>query len=248
MVLLHGLGVSSDSWRLQVGPLSSAGYRVIAPDMRGFGRSAYPGRMNIQVMAGDVIALIAALLNGRRVDLVGISMGGTIALQIALQAGRLVNRLVLANTFAHLRPQGLGLKAYYAYRMLLVHTLGVRLQGRLVARRLFPNPDQEDLRAAYREQISMANPAAYRAAIRSLARFDAREQLSRIQSPTLVVTGEADTTVPPAVQDQLRAGIRRARQVYLPRAGHAMSVAQPEAFNAVVLAFLTETSHPDGPP
>ncbi len=238
VLLIHGLGATGISWEMQFPPLQAAGYRVLAPDMRGFGQSTYPGQMSIALMAADCAALLQSLTD-RPAHVAGISMGGTIAQQLALDFPDLVDRLVLVNTFAQLKPKSLGVRLYFMLRMVLVHTLGLETQGKAVAQRIFPHPDQGQLRQQLVDQIVQANPRAYRAAMRALVRFDVVSRLNEIRSPTLVVTGEEDTTVPPENQRQLVEGIPKARQITFPGAGHAVIAEQPEAFNAALLGFLS---------
>ncbi len=145
ILLLHGLGADGSSWQLQFPLLETLGYRILAPDARGFGKSTYPpdSPASIQAAAHDFVLLVERL-GISQLDLVGISMGGTQALAFVLECPQLVRRLVLVNTFAHLRPHGLSEWFYYAVRFLLVHTLGLEVQARQVARRIFPRPDQAD--------------------------------------------------------------------------------------------------------
>ena len=240
VILLHGLGADGTSWQLQFPALTGLGFRIIAPDARGFGHSTYPpgSPAQISTAAGDFIQL-ASHLGIAHLDLVGISMGGAHALAFVLECPLLVRRLVLVNTFAHLRPHGLNEWVYYALRFMLVHTLGLEAQAKTVAARIFPNPDQEALSKMLIEQIMQADPSAYRAAMRALASFNVLERLSEINVPTLIVTGELDTTVPRDVQQQLVEGIRGAQHVIIPGAGHAVSVDQPLAFNQVLTDFLS---------
>ena len=88
--------------------------------------------------------------------------------------------------------------------------------------------------------ITQSDPRAYRAAMRALALFDSRKRLAEIKVPTLVITADRDTTVPPPRQKLLVEGIPGARQVVISNAGHAVSVEQPEAFNRELFAFLQE--------
>ena len=98
VILLHGLGATGDSWQLQLPALLESGFRILAPDMRGFGKSSYPeGPNSPQIMAEDV----ANFLNRLKVTsvyVVGISMGGTIALQFALDHPSMVDSLCLLYT------------------------------------------------------------------------------------------------------------------------------------------------------
>jgi pimeloyl-ACP methyl ester carboxylesterase len=216
-----------------------AGFRVLAPDARGFGRSTFPQvRLTVPVMAGDMITLLERLQAGPAC-VVGISMGGAVALQLALDCPQVVRRLVLVNTFARLRPQSPQVWLYFALRFLLVHTLGLATQARAVARRIFPRPDQLDLRDRLIEQILQADPRGYRAAMRALALFDVRARLGGIACPTLVISGERDTTVPVPLQRALAESIPHARQILIPGAGHAVIAERPDDFNRILIDFLS---------
>ena len=236
-VLLHGLGASGSSWRLQFPAFEKAGYKLIVPDLRGFGQSPYPGHTTIAEMAGDVLQLLDHL-QIEKAHVVGISLGGTVALQFALDAPDRVHKLVLVNTFAHLRPKNLGVWGYMLWRLFLVHTIGMETQGKVVAQRIFPHPGQEVFRQELMEQIQQADPRGYRATMRALGQFNVNARLGEIHCPTLILTSEHDTTVPAETQRALAGGITGARQILFPEGGHALSVDQAEGFNTTVLRFL----------
>lgn len=186
-------------------------------------------------------AELAALLQEREtgpVHIVGLSMGGVIAQQFALDFPALTRKLVLVSTFSVLRPKDLSQWWYFLQRLLVVHLVGMESQARIVARRVFPHPGQEALREMAAAQIARSDPRAYRAAMRQLAWFDSRPRLHELRVPVLVVTGGRDTTVSPERQRLLAEAIRGARQVLLPEGGHALSIDQAEAFNRVLLEFL----------
>lgn len=237
VLLLHGLGANSSSWLMQTPVLHAAGFRIIAVDAPGFGQSTYSGGASIDRFSGPIAALVDRL-QIQRLNVVGISMGGTLALQLALDHPRWVSRLVLANTFAHLDISSPRLLPYFLLRFILVHTLGLPTQAKSVAKRIFPYPEQELLRQGLINQVIQANSRAYRAAMRALARFDVRSRLGEIPCPTLVITGDRDTTVPLESQRQLAEGITGARQVIISQAGHGVTVEKPGAFNQVLVEFL----------
>jgi pimeloyl-ACP methyl ester carboxylesterase len=239
VLLLHGLGSAGADWLLQFPPLVTAGYRVLAPDLRGFGQSSWPGNTSVPAMAQDMASLLRELDAGPA-HVVGISMGGTVALQLALDHADLVRRLVLVNTFARLRPQGLGGYLYFPLRMVLLYTVGIETQARAVTQRIFPHPDQDELRDQLYQRIVNTNPQAYRASMWALGRFDVEHRLRDIHIPTLVVTSDQDTTVPPASQRRLVDGIPGARQVVISEAGHAVTADHPDEFNEALLSFLAE--------
>jgi pimeloyl-ACP methyl ester carboxylesterase len=129
VLLLHGLGVNGSSWALQFPALAEAGFRPVAPDARGFGQSSYPGgAMTVARMAEDMSALLEAL-HLVPAHVVGISMGGVLALQLALTRPEMIEKLVLVNTFARLRPERPSVWAYFAFRMILAHD-GLEAQAR----------------------------------------------------------------------------------------------------------------------
>ncbi|MCS6992426.1 MAG: alpha/beta hydrolase [Anaerolineales bacterium] len=238
VLLLHGLGANGSMWTLQFDDLIAAGYRPLAPDAPGFGASPYDGRgWNFRRVAADLAGLLHELDTGPA-HVVGLSMGGVIAQQFALDFPHLTRKLVLVSTFSVLRPGSLSQWLYFLQRLLVVHLVGLQQQSNLVARRVFPAPEQEALREMAAAQIARADPRAYRAAMRQLGLFDSRRRLKEIRVPTLVVTGGRDTTVSPARQTLLANAIPGARQVILSEGGHALAVDQAAAFNRVLLDFL----------
>ncbi len=238
VLLLHGLGADATSWTLQLPALNGAGFRPIAADTPGFGQSAYDGGgWSIRRMAADMASLLGELQTGPA-HVVGLSMGGTIAQQFALDYPHLTRRLVLVSTFSVLRPDSLSGWLYFMQRFFLVNVLGLPAQAKVVAQRIFPGPGNGQLREMLIETISRADARAYRKAMASLGLFNSVKRLGEIKIPTLIVTGADDTTVTPARQRLLVEGIPAARQVIIPDAGHAVPVDQAERFNRELLEFL----------
>jgi 3-oxoadipate enol-lactonase len=240
VLLLHGLGANCDSWQLQVPDLVNAGFRVIIPDLRGFGKSPYPGGRNSpRVMAGDMVHLIARL-GIEKTHLAGISLGGTVALEIVTSKPDIVQSLVITNSFAKLRPQKISVWFFYLIRLLIVHVIGLDAQASYASKRLFPMSNQELLRTAFKEQVCSSNPSGYRSSMRSLAFFDVREEVTAIKVPTLVISGESDNVVPLANQSELANLIPNAKQEIIPDCGHAVIVEKPAEYNQILTKFLLE--------
>ena len=238
VTLLHGLGATGESWALQIPALENQGYRVLVPDLRGFGKTTYSGKSHtIHDMAADVISLMDAVVLPSS-HIVGISMGGAIALQLAYEYPNRVQRLVLVNTFARLRPRSGRQILYFATRIALLYSIGLPAQASYVTNRLFPQPHQIHLRKALSDQIVQANPHGYRATIRALAKFNLKDQLNQISHPTLVITGEKDLTVTPETQRYLIDNIPQARQVVIRGAGHGVTGEKPIEFNQELIRFL----------
>lgn len=238
VLLLHGLGADANSWILQIPALSTAGFRPIAVDIPGFGQSPFDGNSwSIRRVAADMADLLEELQSGPA-HIVGLSLGGTVAQQFAMDSPLLTRKLVLVSTFAVLRPDNLSGWYYFIQRFILVYTHGLPAQAKVVAQRIFPDPRDEQVRKILVETISRADPRVYRKAMASLGLFNSVNRLIEIKAPTLVVTGAEDTTVNPARQRLLVDGIPNARQVIVPNAGHAVPVDQRERFNKELLEFL----------
>ncbi len=238
VVLLHGLGTTGASWQLQFEALTTLGYRVIAPDLPGFGGSVFAGqRWSIRESARQLVEFLD-LLGLSRVCLAGISMGGVIALQLALDYPTRVEKLALVNAFATLRPDRLSGWSYLLKRFMVANLRGAAQQAELVANRVFPGPEQEPLRRIVIEQIRETDPRVYRAAMLGLGLFDVRRRLKTLVTPTLVISGMDDTTVPLKNQAVLAARIPGAKHVQIASAGHGVIIDQPEEFNAALAGFL----------
>ena len=152
VILLHGLGADCTSWQLQVPALVEADFRVVAPDMRGFGGSSYPHeRLSIRTYASDLVALMDELQLASA-TLVGISMGGTIALQTTLDYPTKVTRLVLANTFARLASINAGTGYTLPGDICWFIPLAYLHRRKIVSERLFPNPEQAEFRELFMQQ------------------------------------------------------------------------------------------------
>lgn len=188
-------------------------------------------------MAARVAALLRALDEGPA-HVVGLSLGGCVGLALALREPGAVRSLTVVNAFARLRPSG----AVGLWRMLrrltLVLTRPMPVVAADVARATFPRPGQEGLRRAAAASLAANDRRAYLAVMGAVARFDVRARLGDIRCPTLVITGEADTTIPRAAQALLSRGIPGARWVVVPDSGHATPHDQPAAFNRHVLDFI----------
>jgi 3-oxoadipate enol-lactonase len=247
MLLLHGLGVNSRSWLLQIPAFTGAGYRILAPDLPGFGQSCKTRFSSIPQIASEVETL---LQSSQVTDAIvcGISMGGILALQLTLDHPDMVNRLILVNSMAKLSIGNPLLWPYFLWRYLLVQTRGLEDQAEVVANRLFPQPEDSLYRQAAMESIMEADLESYKSAMKSIARFNVQKRLPEIQCPTLVITGENDTTIPAKYQRRMAERIPDASHIVIKNAGHAVTIDQPDLFNSSVLEFLEHRVITENPP
>jgi 3-oxoadipate enol-lactonase len=237
VVLLHGLGSSSMDWQEQQAVLETR-YRVIAIDLPGHGRSVLPsGRLTIERMARDVAAVLARL-GEAPAHVLGLSLGACVALRLALAAPAHVRSLTLVNPFARLQLAGPGDLVRIGLRLLLLGTAPMSAVAAHVARRLFPWPEQRALYEAAVTSLATTPRRAYFAAMRALADFDARGQVAAIRHPTLIITGDRDTSVPLAAKIALATAIPTARLLVVPGSGHATPHDRSDAFNRALVEFL----------
>lgn len=237
VVLLHGLGSSSADWPEQQTVLEPA-YRVVAVDLPGHGGSPLPrGPLTVEGMAAGVAAVLARL-EGEPAHVVGLSLGACVALRLALEAPGRVRSLTLVNPFARVHPANPVDAVRLALRLVLLGTAPMHAVAAHVARRLFPWPEQGPLYASAVKSLAATPRRAHFAAMRALARFDARGQLAAIRQPTLVVSGDRDTSVPLEAKLALAAAIPHATVLIVPASGHATPHDQPAAFNRALLEFL----------
>jgi 3-oxoadipate enol-lactonase len=239
-VFLHAFPLNAEMWRAQLAA-APAGWRMIAPDYRGFGQcpafEMAAARMND--LAGDVIDLLDHL-EIAQVVVVGCSMGGYVAFELLASAPSHVSGLVLVDTRAGAdTDEG---KAGRRKMLEMVDTGGSAAVADQMTPKLLgatTQRQQPDLVKQVHRMITAANPAAIRMAITAMMeRKDMTPLLPGIAVPTLVVAGAEDTLIPPAAIDDLHNSITRSGLATIELAGHLPSLEQPAAFDAALSRFL----------
>jgi pimeloyl-ACP methyl ester carboxylesterase len=238
VLLIMGLGWSSNMWH-RTRPVLAAGYRTIAFDNRGAGRSdVSPGPYSIALLASDAAAVLDAA-GVERAHVLGASMGGMIAQEFALQYPDRLRSLILACTAAG------GPRAVQADPEAI----------QLLFRR-DPNPEDRAKAAVPfiydsatpRERIDQdlavlsewyPHPEGYAAQLQAIMGWEADSRLSKITAPTLVIQGENDRLVPAANGCLIAERIPGARLVMLPNASHIFMTDQPAATHQALLEFLS---------
>jgi len=235
LLLLHGLGSSAEDWEYQRDACAMH-HRVVACDLRGHGRSERPdGPYSIAGFATDVAALVDALAI-ERIHVVGISMGGMVALQLAADRPDLIDRLVIVNSAGEVVPSGLQWLAVFQ-RLAITRVFGLPRMGRVVARKLFPSEAQRELRETFASRFGRNDKHAYLNSVHAIVGWSVRERLSAIDAPTLWVSGDRDYT-PVSVKEPFVAEMPDAQLRVVSDSGHATPMDQPGVFNDMVLDFL----------
>jgi len=234
VVLLHATTGSSRVWEYQFPVLTENGFRVIAYDRRGFGRSVIdPAGAQPGTGADDLQALMNHL-GIDRFHLVGTAGGGFVALDYALSFPERLRSLVVASSIGGVQDE----------------------EFLALSRRIRPSPQFEALPPEIREvgpSYRAANPEGTRrwmelervsrppgplAPAQTMRNRVTFSMLEGIKVPTLLLTGDADLFAPPFVLRLFAARIKNAESVILPEAGHSAYWEQPEVFNRAVLGFI----------
>jgi 3-oxoadipate enol-lactonase len=241
VVLLHAFPLHAEMWAPQLACLS-ARTRVLAPDLKGFGRSDAPEDRAGYTMAGyagDVAALLEHLEVGR-VVLGGLSMGGYVAFSFLRHFGGMVEGLVLADTRATAdQPEVLE-------RRTSQQDVVAREGPGAVVDSLLDGLLSDHTKSNRPELVAqvrglMDNPAAgYVGALEAMKqRPDVTADLAAIAVPTLALVGDQDAQSPPDVVRGWQERIPGSRLAVLPRAGHLSNLEAADEFNAAVDDFLT---------
>lgn len=241
VLLLHGLGSSTLDWELQL-PALAAKHRVIAMDVRGHGRSDKPRqRYRIAEFAADALALIDHLALAP-VHLVGISMGGMIAFQLGVDTPHQLRSLTIVNSGPEVKAKKPSDYLAVAKRWTLSRLLSLDTIAKALAKQLFPNAEQAQLRRKVEQRWPLNDKRAYLASLDAIIGWGVRERLSCIACPTLVISADHDYT--PVAQKQAYVDeMPNARLLVISDSRHATPLDQPHAFNRSLLAFLHEVEN-----
>ena len=236
VLFLHGLGGSLLDWEAQVEAFSPK-YRVIRLDVRGHGSSDKPGgKYEVEQFTSDAIAVLRAAGVGRA-HVVGISMGGMIALQLAVDAPEMIRSLVLVNTGPEVKPENAAERFALWQRRILTRFLSMEKFAAILAQRLFPEPGQEAMQAEFRRRWALNDPRAYRESYLALLRWSVADRVHMIREPALVVHAELDYTTLERKERWARK-LPNARMLTIAGGRHAVSMDKSEEFNRGVLEFL----------
>jgi pimeloyl-ACP methyl ester carboxylesterase len=256
VLLLHGGGVDAADFSFHATiPVLAERFQVLAPDWPGYGESASPSP---GWAFADYVAFLGRFLDAlhiERASLVGLSLGGGVALGFALDRPERVERLVLADSYG-LGRELLGGAASYLFVHSPLNELSwsiLRACGRnrslarwtlRAALPCHPERATEDLVDAFIRLVRRPDAgASWRDFQRSETRWlryrtDLSDRLSELRMPTLLVHGERDPAVPVDWSKRAQARIAGSRLAIIPESGHVTPLEQPEAFNRVVRPFL----------
>ncbi len=238
LLLIAGIGYGTWLWAKQIPELSKY-FSVIAFDNRGVGRSDKPdSEYTVSLLASDAYELLRAL-NVERAHILGISLGGFVAQQLALDHPEIVNKLILCSTSFGgpnmILPKGeiLQFMAFGAGKETFQRGLELAFSSEYLAK----NPE-EVAQITARMRRNPQPRYAYLRQFMAPITFNSEPHLQKLTMPVLVMAGEADRVVPVENSRLLAARLPNARLVTFPNAGHLFVVERADEVNRIILDFL----------
>jgi pimeloyl-ACP methyl ester carboxylesterase len=243
VLLVHGHPFNRSMWRPQLAAIQQAGWRVVAPDLRGYGEtSVVSGKTPLDTFAAD----LAALLDHLGIDdvvIVGLSMGGQIVMEFARQYPERVRGLVLAATFPQPETEE-GRRNRNAMADRLLHE-GMQTYADEVLPRMLAPRSINALPAVAEHVAAMmraTNPAGAAAALRGRAERPSHEAtLASLVVPALIVVGSEDTFTTRDDAERMRDLLTESELLWLEGVGHMPNLESSDAFNTALARFLKRT-------
>ena len=238
LLLLNSLGTDFAMWDPVV-PLLYDSFRVLRMDTRGHGASdAPPGDYALSELAADALSVLDAA-GADSASVCGLSLGGMMALELALAVPHRVAKVIACNTSAQVTAQP------WLDRAAIVRRDGMGAIVTAVMSRFFSDgflaegpPSLDTARATF---LSIS-PEGYAGCCTAISSVDMIDRLAGLRRPALVINGSLDSATPPAEHgDRIAAALPDARTVVLP-AGHISAIEQPQAFAEAVRSFLNEAA------
>jgi pimeloyl-ACP methyl ester carboxylesterase len=233
LILLHGAGGSHLYWPPQVRRLP--GYCVYAVDLPGHGKSNGSGQQSIQPYCDAVIQWLREI-GLHSVIIVGHSMGGAIALTIALEHPENVLGLALLGTGAYFQIDASLLEQISATTTFLIAA------GRLVELS-FSSQSPQELKSQAYSRLTNTRGSVLQGDLHACTTFDVRERISTIQQPTLVIVGEEDRLAPLRHAHFLHSSIPNSQMMIVPAAGHMVMLEQPQTVAEALAAFASQVPY-----
>lgn len=235
VLLLHGLGSSGRDWAPQWEALRD--YRVLAPDLRGHGGSGDGGgAYRIVDVAGDLARFVKEVIR-EPVHVIGLSLGGMVGLQLALDHPDQVSSLAVVNAVPHMVPETAAHWRQLVVRLTMAHALPLGVSSRAVARRLFPHPGQDAQRRQFVQSTLEVRRRSYLRALRAIVGWTVADRLGELRCPVQFIAGEHDYT-PLSIKRRFAAMAPHATVRMILGSGHATPIDRAQEFNRAMVDFL----------
>lgn len=242
ILLLHGISNSGRAWGPQIPALVAAGYQVIVPDHAGHGASEQLSvPFGVADIADDSEQLLAALGIGK-LDIVGLSLGGMVALELALRYPDRFGRIVVANSFPRTTsPEFKVMAEGWATTFERHHGPVTRFEQNwpsLVSPAFQNSPEGMRTYQVWHGIAATSDGASLANVARGITGFDALERIADLIMPALLIAGSEDRMSPPSYSRMMAQRISEGTYVEIAGAAHISNVDSSDAFNTHMLTFL----------
>ncbi len=238
VLLVPGIGLSRACWSGVRGRFVDAGYRTIGYDPRGSGQSEKPDRPYTAEDVADDAAAVLSAAGAEQAHVVGLSMGGMIAQDLAIHHPQLVRSLVLTSTYG--RVDGWS-RRIFELRRELIEEMGLEVAFRMSFLFVF-SPyafrDSPEVIEQIEQSVAAVDRAAFLRQLQFCLDHDALDRIGSFEAPTLVVCGEFDLLTSAIQNRELAAAVPGARLVAVPRASHGLLWERPAEYADEVVGFL----------
>jgi len=221
-----------------IAPKLSRSFRLIVPELPGFGRSQAVGG-GLAEIAARMAEAVKDAAAGDEAIVLGNGYGGFVALQMAIRHPGIATKLILADCGAAFSEPG---REAFRNMAAASKARGLAAITDVAMRRLFSpefQADHPDLMAGRRAAFLRTDPEVFRAACDALAALDLRPELGNVRVPVLVLVGEHDEATPPPMSQELAAGLPRARLEIIPGCAHVPQLQSPYVFLDAIGDFLS---------
>jgi pimeloyl-ACP methyl ester carboxylesterase len=236
LVFIHGLGSSSEDWKFQIDYFSKY-YNVLVYDIRGHGKSQKPiQKYSIEQFAKDCYELILQL-GFSTIHVVGFSLGGTIAFQLAVMHLNIIKSLTIVNSLPEVRIKDYGIIFKIKLRLLLVRVFGLYITSLILSKQLFSGRNNAQIRREFIRKWHKNDKKAYLASVKSLIGWSVKPYLNLINVPTLIISSEFDYTSVESKKEIVRM-LPKAQLIIVKNSRHALPVENPIEFNKILMNNL----------
>jgi len=243
LLLIAGLASDSQSWLPVVDKLAKH-FRVITFDNRGVGRSSQDNSgITIKEMTDDCVELTRNL-KLPSVYVLGHSMGGMIAMDLAIRYPELVDKLILEATTPRLDKRNTELFNDW------VSYLKTGMKKQMWFKNIFYwifSPELFENKEMLTQALNIAvdypypqSDVSFENQVNAISMFNCISEINKIQSPTLIINGENDLLFPSSETDELFKHIAQAQSIIIPRASHSIHIDNPEDFSGSVISFCNQ--------
>ncbi len=236
IVFLHGIGTSGWMWEKQI--MSLPDFHCLNVDLPGHGKSNHEMWVSTSDTADQIAAIIRARATNARAHIVGLSLGGHVALLLLEHHADMLDRVVISGVTAAPMP----------YRWLLpvqLRLMSNRMQQRSFAEQQAKSMDiPPEMRSAFTDNLLAMSMDAYRRIWKEIAYYHVPDSLRIVRVPTLITAGSRETSIIIQAVRTIASLMPNAQGCLAPGVGHGWNIESPDLFNAMIRAWITDTRLP----